>query len=300
MVTLALVMVLFSVNASSAKKFLPASKWEGFYAGLNAGGIWSANSISILSSFIPGSQNASYPNGATYTGMQSASGATGNILTGDAGFIGGGQIGYNWQFTDYLVGGLEADFQGIESRHNERETLNTVPLIGNYDGGSYSFAPGEFYTTVLNSSKLTNYLGTVRGRMGGLATPTLLLMGTGGLAYGHVSSRSTITQTNNERNLFAPILAPFTLDPKTVTSGRYSNTRLGWAAGADVEWMFIPNWSAKIGYLHYDLGRISYTVSPTVTRIPMNAYPVAVVASQATTHFSGNIIRVGISYHGFS
>jgi len=299
-VTLAMIMALFSVNAFSAKKFLPATQWEGFYVGLNAGGIWSTNTTSILSSFVPGSQSSLYPNGATYTGMQSASGATGNIPTGNGGFIGGGQIGYNWQLTDYWVGGLEADFQGIASRHNEGESLNTVPLVGSYDGGAYVFSPGEFYTTTLNSGNITHYLGTLRGRVGGLATPTLLLVGTGGLAYGNVSSSATITQTNNERSLFAPNLAPFTLDPKTVTSGRYSNTRLGWTAGADAEWMFIPNWSAKIGYLYYDLGRVNYTVSPIVTRIPANASPVVVVASQATMRFSGNIIRVGISYHGFS
>lgn len=300
LVTLGIVMTLFSVNAFSAKKFLPAPKWEGFYVGLNAGGIWSTNSTNILSSVVPGSQNSSYPNGATYTGMQSASGATGNLSTGNGGFIGGGQIGYNWQITDYLVGGLETDFQGIASRHHGGSSLNTTPLIGTYDEGAYAFPPGEFYTTTLNSSKLTNYLGTLRGRVGGLATPKLLLMGTAGLAYGNVSSKTTVTQTNNERSLFTPDLAPFTLDPKTVTSGRYSNTRLGWTAGADAEWMFIPNWSAKIGYLYYDLGRVNYTVSPIVTRIPANASPVIVVASQVTTHFSGNIIRVGISYHGFS
>lgn len=293
-------MAIISVNASGANKFPPKPKWEGFYVGLNAGGIWSTNSTNILSSVVPGSQSPLYPNGATYTGMQSALGATGNIPTHNGGFIGGGQIGYNWQFTDYWVGGLETDFQGISPRHNEGESSNIVPLIGSYDAGSYIFAPGEFYSTTLNSNKLTNYLGTIRGRVGGLATPTLLIMGTGGLAYGNVSSSSSITQTNNERSLYAPNLAPFTLDPKTVTSGQYSNTRLGWAAGADAEWMFIPNWSAKIGYLYYDLGRVNYAVSPTVTRIPVNASPVVAVASQVTTRFDGNIFRVGISYHGFS
>jgi outer membrane immunogenic protein len=29
-----------------------------------------------------------------------------------AGFIGGGQVGYNWQYSPLIVVGLEADFQG--------------------------------------------------------------------------------------------------------------------------------------------------------------------------------------------
>ena len=305
-ITLAVVMAFFnastfSASASGKKELLPAPKWSGFYAGLNAGGIWSASSTSsILSSFVPNSQSSLYPNGATYTGIQSASGATGNISASNGGFIGGGQIGYNWQLTDRLIGGLETDFQGITSEHNDGGSSNTVPLIGTYDGGAYSFLPGEFYITTLNGGKRTDYLGTLRGRLGGLVTPTLLFMGTGGLAYGGVSSRATITQTNNERDLVDPAQAPFTIDPKTFTSGSYSNTRLGWTVGADVEWMFLSHWSAKIGYLYYDLGQVNYTVSPTITKIPVNDPPVAVVASQVITRFNGNIMRVGISYHGFS
>ena len=30
--------------------------------------------------------------------------------------------------------------------------------------------------------------------------------------------------------------------------------RLGWSAGAGVEWMFNPKWSVKAEYLYYDLG----------------------------------------------
>ncbi|HHF7344426.1 TPA: outer membrane protein [Legionella feeleii] len=298
-----LLLVFCNTSAvSSEVSTMAAPKWAGFYAGANAGGVWSANTkTSILSSFVPGSQNPSYPDGATYTGIQSASGATGTISTRNAGFIGGGQIGYNLQFTDHLFAGLETDLQAMTSGDDSGKTSNTAPLVGIYDGGAYSFLPGEAYATTLNSNKHTNYLGTFRGRLGGLITPSLLVMGTGGLAYGGVSSKATITQTNNERSLVDPALAQFTLEPQTITSGRYSkNIRLGWTVGAGGEWMFLPDWSAKVEYLYYDLGRVNYTMSPTVTRIPANPSPVAVVSSQVTTHFNGNIVHLGISYHGFS
>lgn len=36
-----------------------------------------------------------------------------------------------------------------------------------------------------------------------------------------------------------------------------SGTRIGWTAGAGLEWMFCPGWSTSIEYLHYDLGSAS-------------------------------------------
>jgi hypothetical protein len=34
-------------------------------------------------------------------------------------------------------------------------------------------------------------------------------------------------------------------------SNSVSNTKVGWTAGGGVEWMFLPNWSAKVEYLYY-------------------------------------------------
>ncbi len=285
----------FSGNFSHAKASVPSPKWAGFYAGLNGGGIWNINTnTSILSSFVQGSQTLLTPNGAIYTGVQSAQGASGTVSTSNAEFIGGAQIGYNWQFTDRWMGGLEADFQGIASGHNNGQTSTIVPLVGVFDGGATVYAPGKFFGSSLNVSKRTNYLGTIRGRLGGLATPTLLLHGTGGFAYGDVSSSASVTQTNNDSATSPPL---FSLTPQSFSSGRYSHTLLGWTAGADAEWMFMPNWSAKVEYLYYDLGRVSFALSPTVITIPGLVEPIAVVNSQASTRFNGNIIRVGINHH---
>jgi opacity protein-like surface antigen len=46
------------------------------------------------------------------------------------GFIGGGQIGYNWQVTPIWVVGLEADFQGALEKDQ-----NT--LTNNFDGRAH-------------------------------------------------------------------------------------------------------------------------------------------------------------------
>lgn len=285
----------FSGTLSNASASVPSLNWTGFYAGLNAGGTWSGNTnTSIFSSFVQGSQTLLFPNGAIYTGVQSAQGASGTVSTSNAGFIGGAQIGYNWQFTERWIGGLEADFQGIALGHNNGQTSTNIPLVGVFDGGALVYAPGKFFGSSLNVRKRTNYLGTIRGRLGGLATPTLLLHGTGGFAYGGVSSSASVTQTNNDSATSPPL---FSLTPQTFSSGLSSHTLLGWTAGADAEWMFMPNWSVKVEYLYYDLGRVSYTLSPTVITIPALVEPIAVVNSRASSRFNGNLIRVGVNHH---
>jgi outer membrane immunogenic protein len=62
--------------------------WEGFYAGLNAGGLWSSTSASIVENNTGGGFNG----------------------TG-SGFVGGAQAGYNYLVGPVLLGG-EIDFQG--------------------------------------------------------------------------------------------------------------------------------------------------------------------------------------------
>ena len=64
------------------------SKWQGFYAGLNAGGLWQTTNTSITEN-------------NTFGGFNGQGG----------GFIGGAQAGYNYLVGPVLLGG-EVDFQG--------------------------------------------------------------------------------------------------------------------------------------------------------------------------------------------
>jgi outer membrane immunogenic protein len=123
----------------------------------------------------------------------------------------------------------------------------------------------------------------------------LLIYGTGGLAYGGVSSSASIFQANNDCS--SPLPGPC-LAPAASTSGSRSSTQVGWTAGGGIEWMFLPNWSAKLEYLYYDLGSLTYTLPPLVS-IGESFRPVtaALVATQASTRFAGNIVRAGVNYH---
>jgi outer membrane immunogenic protein len=73
-----------------------------------------------------------------------------------------------------------------------------------------------------------DWFGTARGRLG-VAVDRWLPYITGGLAYGDVSA--------------------------SVTGNRgASETQAGWVLGAGIEYAFAPPWTARLEYLHVDLG----------------------------------------------
>ncbi|KAF2989548.1 outer membrane beta-barrel protein [Methylocystis sp. MJC1] len=262
----------------------PPPLWTGFYVGLNAGGTWS-NSNTISYASFPGACNPGFPGCAAVPNSSQllAAVSSGNLNSGNqGGFIGGGQVGYNWQFYNSFLVGIEADIQGIAS--SRRNTTSSAALQ------NPNFVNLLVQTTSVSRS--LDYIGTVRGRLGWLATPTLLVYGTGGLAYGGVSLNYGSVGTE----LRDPSL------PNSYFSGAaFSDTRVGWTAGGGVEWMFWPNWSAKVEYLYYDLGRVTVAASPLINvGGPTSAVPGGTYSSafpQVTTRFNGNIVRAGLNYH---
>jgi outer membrane immunogenic protein len=80
--------------------------------------------------------------------------------------MGGGQIGYNWQFSPIWVVGLEADFQGAV----EKDSISLPP--SNFTDVPLFFANGAPIgstvtgTTALDYTAKIEWFGTVRGRIG--------------------------------------------------------------------------------------------------------------------------------------
>jgi outer membrane immunogenic protein len=243
----------------------PPPLWTGFYVGLNAGGTWAnQNSFDVVSA----------PSTPAVAAIGLAGLATGVIPVGNSGgFIGGGQIGYNFQFANSFVAGVEADIQGVAGSNGDSGAGLTT-------AGAFSGGTAVSFTT---ATRRLDYLGTVRGRIGYLFTPTLLLYGTGGLAYGGVNAAFNVAQVGVAGNAVG--FAGF-------GGSSFSDTRAGWTAGGGVEWMFMPNWSAKVEYLYYDLG--SVTQSAALVAV---APPIAYATSQASTRFNGHIVRAGVNYH---
>ncbi len=221
----------------------PPPMWTGFYAGLNLGGGWSANNgvntvVPYTDPAIPGSLYL-LPGG-------------GNTSNNSGGVVGGGQIGYNFQFGSSFVVGAEADFQGTSIGSNRNNGNFVAPLPS-------PFVPGDVLVPLATGNNVglsLPWFGTVRGRLGFLITPTLLIYGTGGFAYGEVQGNVT----------------------------GFSNTRTGWTAGGGVEWMFMPNWSAKAEYLFVDLSSGGAT-GPFGFEFGTHHHPQV------------NIVRAGVNYH---
>ncbi len=219
----------------------PAFMWTGLYAGVNAGYSFNDNKASTVGT--PGfvALGANVP---------------GSLRTGKDGFIGGVQIGYNYQMGNIVLG-VETDLQYIDGK---RSSSFTSPALGGL-------------TTAAGSE--LNYLGTVRARLGLVASERLLIYATGGLAYGNPDNTAAVVAVG----------------PGALWGGGSDSTRFGYTVGAGAEYALTNNWTAKLEYLYYDLGR------RTVTAGPLNAAATATgVAYQARFENTGSIVRAGVNY----
>jgi outer membrane immunogenic protein len=257
-----------AVKARPVVPAAPVCFWCGFYVGGNAGWVGTDNSMSVVSTPVP-SAALGVVAGVT-EGIAALS--NGGLPVGRAdGFIGGAQVGYNWAAGVYLVG-IEADIQGLSNSRSTGTVVNTAVVVG---------VP---VTSIQTGSTSTSYLGTVRGRVGVLATMNWLLYVTGGLAYGEVNASNKLSQTGT--NGFIGFGA-----------ASFKETRAGWTAGLGAEWMFAPQWSVKAEYLHYDLGSVGFINSPTGTAASVFFAGQVYQNNAVSASFRGDIVRAGINYH---
>jgi outer membrane immunogenic protein len=216
--------------------------WTGFYLGGNVGYSW-------------GTASWVYSD-PSFSGTNSGSEAL-------DGFIGGGQIGYNWQANSTWVLGLEADIQGSGEK------------------GSNSFSDPYVVVTIdpaVNGSVSSDirWFGTVRGRLGVLVTPTLLLYGTGGLAYGGLRTSGSFVDT-------FPGCSPAIC----MWAFNQTATKLGSAVGGGAEGAIVSssNWTWKIEYLYINFGTLSGT-----------SFAPDPLSYSWSTKVTDNILRVGLNY----
>jgi outer membrane immunogenic protein len=276
----------------------PPPMWTGFYAGLNAGYNFGTNNnsgaalsgLGGATAYEAGKQlnnNTGYIAGLAMSGLSNMT---------QSGFIGGGQVGYNYQYGTNLVIGIEADIQGAGIRGSGR---TAGAAIGPAFKSDYTYYPQSSGSTTVNAG--VDWLGTVRGRIGYLVTPTMLLYGTGGLAYGgvhaNVSSYANMTHiylskgtTRDDAYSFRQTFAG---------NSNQSQTLVGWTAGGGVEWMFMPNLSLKAEALYWNLGNMNvqtYALAPdTISRY--NVATAAAALGATRVNYQGVAARAGINYH---
>jgi outer membrane immunogenic protein len=202
----------------------PPPVWDGFYVGVNVGGGWinGVGSIPYIPYIDPRYGVLTNPGGGALPNLLYLPASLSSPSGNEGGALGGGQIGYNFVFASKFVIGVETDFQGgIISGSNQGNLASFYPSPFAPRGGILTpLAPSSGYNVGLD------WFGTVRGRLGYILAPTLLLYGSAGFAYGEV------------------------------TAFNATSTRTGWTAGGGAEWHFLPasNWTAKVEYLFTDFG----------------------------------------------
>ena len=89
----------------------PPPLWTGFYGGLNIGGGWDANGGQSGASAYYDPNISIGANPFPAVGPNLFFLPNGNTLGSASGVVGGAQVGYNFQFNQFVLG-VETDFQG--------------------------------------------------------------------------------------------------------------------------------------------------------------------------------------------
>jgi outer membrane immunogenic protein len=182
--------------------------WTGFYIGGNVGAGWSGISDT--------NTNFSDTLGSTFSAQTNVQ------------FLGGGQVGVNYEFANGIVIGAEAMFDWASNSQNASVTA-TDPT-------------GSIAASIGTSN--ARWLTTVSGRLG-YAWDRVLLYAKGGGAW---------VATNTPPISVAGAPANFSSISNTTSSG--------YTAGFGVEWAFSGNWSARAEYAFIGLPNQTFTVAP--------------------------------------
>src|SRR4051794_4346260 len=146
---------------------VPVFTWTGFYVGVNAGYGFSDNDRNGLGAYNATAGSLSAPLGG-YAGTVTTDGLNSRD---NSGFVGGGQIGYNYQIGQWVIG-VEADLQYADlNKSNSNGIVVLNPGVVGFTGAQNANFGG------------IDWFGTVRGRLG-YAIDRMMIYGTGGFAYG--------------------------------------------------------------------------------------------------------------------
>jgi outer membrane immunogenic protein len=219
--------------------------WSGAYVGLNAGYAWG----NVDGSAVP-NDALSDPHAFGHFTAPSFS---------PEGFIGGGQIGYNWQTGAWVLGG-EVDFSGINAKSDK--------VVEPFFAGK-----GHKATT----SSQYDWLFTARLRAGVTVAQNWLVYATGGLAMTRVKESMTTS------GFFG----------NDTTTWSDSKTLFGGTIGGGVEYAFASNWSAKAEYLYAKFEDTTPLVTASTTGI---GFGLAIRGPVASFSHDLNVVRVGINY----
>ena len=230
--------------------------WTGPYAGAQIGVGFGDNDGSF-----------SYVTPDGYNGTQS-------FITNAYGVLAGAHLGYNQQFDQYVFG-LEAS--GDVTNIDKREQLGWANPTGVLYCTSSLSLTGVGCGGSTDAHIWSDVQGSIRARAG-YAWNRLLAYGTGGLAFGDFNLQSNIGGQDQFGNFYF------------AAANDRSLWRLGWTAGAGVEYAITPRWSARAEWRYTDFGHIAESPTSFSTNIGGPLY------YQGDRHVTQNQLQVGASY----
>lgn len=183
--------------------FVAAHNWSGFYIGGHVGYGWGSKEW-------------------TRIGGSGGEDGNGSVRSFDPdGFLGGGQVGINYQVNQWVFG-IEGEISWSD--------------VGGGFAGTNNNGPASWNTDI-------NWIATLAGRIG-YAFDRSLLYVKGGVAW--ADEDYTHPATGGQLQAF---------------NYTGSATRTGWLIGAGYEYAFGQNWSARLEYNYMDFGTKSITLN---------------------------------------
>jgi outer membrane immunogenic protein len=185
---------------TKAPAAIPLANWTGCYGGGNIGAGWQRTAVTDAEAGTQPPLDA-----GSDTGL---------------GFVGGGQIGCDYQFASNWVVGMQGMFDGASVNGNHLASI------------AYAGDASEAF-----SSKV-DWFSTLTARLGYAVMPQTLLYVKGGAAW----ARESYTDVDPSGLVNPPY------------AGQAAGTRTGWTIGAGGEYLFTPNWSVFAEYNYVDFG----------------------------------------------
>jgi outer membrane immunogenic protein len=214
----------------------PVFSWTGFYVGANIGGAWS-NTRSTDSLFLTNFNNNNNNNGV---------------------FIGGGQIGGNYQIGSFVIG-AEWDFDWTANNNNATGVV--IPGVGNI---------------VVTSNN--RWITTAAFRFGWAIDHWLVYGKAGGVGW---FRNNDLTVTNLTTGV-------------SITCGTFNTLRNcgsntgGWLVGAGFEYAFTNNWTVKFEYNYLGLGNRIFVIPTTAPLLAGDTF--------TSNNRNVQMVKVGVNY----
>ncbi len=221
--------------------------WTSCYIGMHAGGAWQDNTVTDPVLLVQDNVNLGGPGFTT--------GPT-TVDVNEKGIVVGGQLGCDYEFPSNFVLGVEGAASGSTMKGDRLIALRDSP-------------PDTELLTIK-----TDFIPALTGRVGYAAGPWLLYA-KGGMAW--ANSSYSLTGNFGGAGAIVPAI-PFDFEGL--------GSRLGWTAGAGVEWLFAPDWSVRLEYDYYDFG----THTATMNDVNNGSGPLNFKTTMQT-------VKLGVNFH---